>query len=157
MVILEIVDDHRNAIEKRVSKEWGSSDIISRGILYKIHELPGLIARDGNKTVGILTYKIKNKKCEIVFLNTYRKTSGIGSSLLMAMVEKADELLLEKLNVIITNDNLDALRFLQKRNFHISAVYRNAVTISRSLKPGIPRLGCYDIPVRDELELVYQI
>ena len=51
-------------------------------------------------------------------------------------------------------DNLDALRFYQRRGLRLTRVDPGAVERSRSaLKPGIPEVGFYGIPIRDELEL----
>ena len=59
-----------------------------------------------------------------------------------------------RLWVITTNDNIDALRFYQRRGFCLVCVHRGAVDRSRaSLKPEIPLAGNYGIPLRDELEL----
>jgi hypothetical protein len=59
-----------------------------------------------------------------------------------------------RLWVITTNDNVDALRFYQRRGFRLAAVHRGAVDDSRSrLKPEIPVTGAYGIPLRDEIEL----
>ena len=52
-----------------------------------------------------------------------------------------------------TNDNLAALRFYQRRGLRLVAVHRDAVRVARALKPLIPRVGNYGIPVLDELEL----
>ena len=52
-----------------------------------------------------------------------------------------------------TNDNLDALRFYQKRGFRLVAVHRHAVDAARRLKPAIPLLGDDQIPLHDEIEL----
>jgi hypothetical protein len=52
-----------------------------------------------------------------------------------------------------TNDNLNALRFYQKRGFVLVSVHRNAVIKSRQLKPEIPLTGNDGIPLRDEIEL----
>ena len=59
-----------------------------------------------------------------------------------------------RLWVITTNDNVDALRFYQRRGFCMMRVHRGAVDRSRaSLKPEIPAVGAYGIPLRDEIEL----
>jgi hypothetical protein len=51
--------------------------------------------------------------------------------------------------VITTNDNTDALRFYQRRGFCLVKVHRGAVDRSRaSLKPEIPVVGAYGIPLR---------
>ena len=43
---------------------------------------------------------------------------------------------------------------LQRRGFRLDAIHRGAVDDSRSrLKPEIPVVGAYGIPLRDEIEL----
>ena len=59
----------------------------------------------------------------------------------------------EVLRVTTTNDNLDALRFYQRRGFRIIAVRPGAVDESRRIKPSISAIGEYGIPIRDEIEL----
>lgn len=59
-----------------------------------------------------------------------------------------------RLWLVTTNDNVDALRFYQRRGFTLTALRTHAVTYSRQvLKPGIPVTGSYGIELRDELEL----
>jgi ribosomal protein S18 acetylase RimI-like enzyme len=55
--------------------------------------------------------------------------------------------------VITTNDNLDALRFYQRRGFRITKVHTDALKESRRLKSEIPETGLYEIPICDEIEL----
>ena len=53
-----------------------------------------------------------------------------------------------------TNDNVDALRFYQRRGFRLAELPAGAVDRSReSLKPSIPEVGDHGIPLRDELVL----
>ena len=59
----------------------------------------------------------------------------------------------ENLWCITTNDNLDALRFFQKRGFVLSDFRIGGMDRIRQLKPDIPTTGYYGIPVRDEIEL----
>ena len=59
--------------------------------------------------------------------------------------------------LITTNDNLDAIRFYQRRGFMISAIYKNALEFSRKLKPSIPTIGRYGIYMRDEIEFEKQL
>jgi len=59
-----------------------------------------------------------------------------------------------RLWLVTTNDNVDALRFYQRRGFCLVCVHRGAVDHSRAhLKPEIPLAGNNRIPLRDELEL----
>ena len=53
---------------------------------------------------------------------------------------------------ITTNDDLDAIRFYQRRGWTITAVHVNALAESRKIKPSIPEIGNYGIPLRDEIE-----
>jgi hypothetical protein len=55
--------------------------------------------------------------------------------------------------LITTNDNLNALRFYQKRGFRLAALYPGAVDESRTIKPQIPLVGENGIPLHDEIRL----
>jgi len=44
------------------------------------------------------------------------------------------------------------MRFYQKRGFDMANLYRNAMDVSRRLKPEIPLIGEDGIPLRHEIE-----
>jgi ribosomal protein S18 acetylase RimI-like enzyme len=74
--------------------------------------------------------------------------------LLTAVREVARRTACTRLWVVTTNDNVDALRFYQRRGFRLARLRAGAVNQSRrTLKPEIPSIGSYDIELRDELEL----
>jgi hypothetical protein len=77
----------------------------------------------------------------------------VGSALLDAAAATARAEGCARLRLITTNDNLDALRFYQRRGFRLVALRPGAVDVARVLKPQIPRTGDFGIAVRDELEL----
>lgn len=54
--------------------------------------------------------------------------------------------------MITTNDNINAIRFYQKRGFDMAGFFRNALDVSRRLKPEIPLIGENSIPLRHEIE-----
>jgi hypothetical protein len=59
-----------------------------------------------------------------------------------------------RLWVLTTNDNVDALRFYQRRGFRLAGLNPGAVDGARAtLKPEIPVVGAHGIPLRDELVL----
>lgn len=91
--------------------------------------------------------------CEIVTLDSLNPGIGIGTALLDAVEDRARQAHCTRLSITTTNDNLNALRFYQKRGFLLVAVYRNAVDVARKLKPQIPLIGRDGIPVHDEIEL----
>ena len=59
--------------------------------------------------------------------------------------------------VITTNDNLNALAFYQKRGFLLSKLYCGAFDNIRKVKPNLPELGENNIPLNDEIELIYKL
>ena len=77
---------------------------------------------------------------------------GIGTLLLEKVEEVARQAGCKRLWAITTNDNLDAHRFFQKRGFTVSAVRLGTMSKIRLLKPNVPKIGYYGIPVRDEIE-----
>ena len=136
-----------------IARTWGADYIISRGRAIYPHQLPGFLAetRDG-KRVGLVTYEVIGDQCEIVTLDAFEKYSGVGTALTQAVIDKVRKKGCSRLWLITTNDNLDAIRFYQRRGFTIAAVHPNALARSRELKPSIPEIGQYGIPIRDEIE-----
>jgi N-acetylglutamate synthase-like GNAT family acetyltransferase len=148
-----VEEDDRKWVSQLIKEGWSSSRIVTRGRSYDIENLPGFIAVYENKKVGLLTYNIKNQECEIITLNSLIENIGIGTYLLRSLESFMQSKKVKRIWVITTNDNLDALRFYQKKGFRIKAIYIDAIKDSRKLKPEIPILGFYDIEIRDEIEL----
>lgn len=86
-------------------------------------------------------------------MNVVVQSKGIGTSLLKAIEKIARRLKCKKIQLITTNDNIGALAFYLKRGFMISKINKNALEFSRKIKPQIPLIGNYDIPLKDEIEL----
>jgi ribosomal protein S18 acetylase RimI-like enzyme len=88
-----------------------------------------------------------------VTIDSDKPSIGVGTVLIDAVKEIARQAGCSRLWLITTNDNMNALRFYQKRGFVLVAVHRNALEQSRKLKPEIPLIGDDEIPLRDEIEL----
>ncbi|MFZ5432142.1 MAG: GNAT family N-acetyltransferase [Calditrichota bacterium] len=151
--ILPLTAEMRRWAAGVLAEHWGSERVVTRGHAYRADTLPGFIARIGGEPMGLITYTIEGRSCEIVTLNSLQEGSGIGTRLLEAVDRSARAAHCTRMWLITTNDNLPALRFYQRRGFTISAVYPNAVAESRRLKPEIPLIGIGGIPVRDEIEM----
>jgi ribosomal protein S18 acetylase RimI-like enzyme len=134
-------------------KEWASNKVVTRGKVYLVDQLPGFVAMQNDERVGLLTYKINNEDCEIITLNSFIENRGIGSDLLDKIESFSSSIGCKRIWLITTNDNLNALRFYQKKGYKLSAFYQNAVEKARKLKPEIPPIGLDGIPIRDEIEL----
>ena len=104
----------------------------------------------------MITYNIKKNECEIVTLNSLIKKKGIGTVLVEKVKKIAKKMNRKRVWLITTNDNIDALCFWQRIGFVLKAIYPGAMSISRKLKPEIPLIGHYGIPIRDEIELEFR-
>jgi len=151
--IRSIQEKDREWLEEFLSTQWGSTDVVTRGKKHNALAIPGFIAMQDGKPIGVITYVIEKEECEIITLNSMIEGKGIGSQLIDAVKKIAQEHNCKRLWLIETNDNTHALHFYQKRGFHLVAVYPNAVEESRKIKPEIPLIGNDDISIRDELEL----
>jgi DNA-3-methyladenine glycosylase I len=153
MQVTELTDDDRKWVKERTELLFGGEFVVSRDEVHDPHRLPGFIATEGPERVGLVTYNITGESCEIVSIDALCQFLGIGTDLLERVETTARAAGCTRLWAITTNDNLDAQRFFQKRGFVISDVRLNAMTKIRLLKPNVPRVGCYGIPLRDEIEL----
>jgi DNA-3-methyladenine glycosylase I len=143
----------RGRVADLIIARWGSPVVVVHGTIYRPAELPGFAALRAREWVGLVTYRIVAKECEIVTLDSLQTGMGIGTALLDAVEQAAQRARCRRIWLITTNDNLTALRFYQKRGFSLVAVHRGAVEQARRLKPEIPAIGQHGIPVQDEIEL----
>jgi GNAT superfamily N-acetyltransferase len=145
-------------IEKLLSERWGGVQVIVHNEIFDAHQLPALVV--GEKD-GLATFRIQQtnqiKFAELMTLDAIRTNQGIGTALIEALISKLRGEMVTVLKVTTTNDNLDALRFYQRRGFRITQVRPGAVDKSRSIKPSISLIGEHGIPIRDEIELERQI
>ena len=137
-----------------VAELWGSEVVAVHGSLFRPAELPGYIAERAGRLVGLLTYDVAGDMLEIVTLNAIERRAGIGTMLIDSAVQAARRKGCREIRLTTTNDNVDALRFYQRRGFRLAELRPGAVDRSRREKPEIPRTGDYGIPLRDEIDLV---
>lgn len=172
--------EDREWVAHFLDEHWGSTQIVSRGRALYGHLLAGLVAErlaplqpdditpdDDDATeespavhmekIGLLTYHLEGDACEIVTLNSLIEGKGIATALVEELKGAAKDSKIKRLWCITTNDNLDALRFWQKRDFVLVKVYRNAIEEARRLKPQIPITGKDGILIRDEIELEFNV
>jgi len=100
-----------------------------------------------------LTYIIENTECRIITFNSLKQNEGIGTLLLEKLKQNVKDKDISRLLLETTNDNLNALKFYQKRGFKIIAIYPDIIEQVRKIKPQIPLIGNQDIPLRDIFEL----
>ena len=145
--------EHRPALEAFL-REWNALRVARRGVLVDSLDHPAVLAWSEGDLTGVATYMIDADDCELLTLHTATRLIGVGSALLAAVQDIARAAGCRRLWVVTTNDNLEALRFYQRRGFRLALIRPGAVDRSRELlKPEIPTSGAHGIPLRDELEL----
>lgn len=142
---------------KFIQDHWISDIVVVHKTVYYPVKLKGFLAEYKSEKIGLVTFKIVNKNCEIVTLNSIRENKGVGTRLVKKIIGLARKEKCKKVWLMTTNDNIKAIYFYQKLGFQLLKVYPNAVEESRKFKPDIPESGENGIPIRDELEFCLDI
>ena len=114
--------------------------------------MKGAIAERDGEPIGVALWHVAGDETELTYLWAFEAGARIGTRLMEAMSERVATAIW----VVTTNDNVDALRFYQRRGFRLRELRPGAVDAARrDLKPAIPveRDG---IAIRDEIELVLE-
>ena len=137
---------------------WGS--VVARlGELLDLDGLPAFVAEVGGRPAGLLTWRHdpERREVEVVGIEAWIRERGVGAVLLRAVRSEARARGAERLWLITNNDNLDALRFYQRRGWELVAVHVGGADRSREAKPSIPVVGDHGIPVHHEVELEHRL
>lgn len=147
-------DADRASLITQWQARWGSTRMVTRGVVHDLTLLPCLLAlADDGAILGAAAYHCDGAACELVSLDAFVEGQGVGGALIAALADRARAESCARLWLITTNDNTHALRFYQRRGFRLAALYPDAITEARRIKPEIPLIGNDGIPIRDEIEL----
>ena len=141
------IEDDWHWIEGNASA-IGGPEVVSCGTLYRLRDHEGFVAITSDRPLGFAVLR----EDEILGLAVPQPGNGVGS-LLMAHCE---HLLLTRgyssAWLVTTNDNLDAMRFYQRRGYILDALHKGAFAEVKRIK-GLSGevLGNFGIPIRDEL------
>ena len=154
MRIVPAGDAPQDLLDAFVRRAWHADFVVAHGEQIRPAELAGFVALDGDHVAGHAGYRFGKDGCELVAIAVEPRRSGIGSALMKAVIAAARAADARRIWLTTTNDNLDALRFYQRRGFRLIALRPGVVEEARRrLKPDLPPTGEYDIPMRDELDL----
>ena len=138
--------------------EWGT--VVARfGELLDLDELPAFVAEIDGQPAGLVTWRfdVDAGEVEVVGIEAWVRDRGVGAALLRAVRREARRLDATRLWLITNNDNLDAMRFYQRRGWELVAVHRGGADRSRDAKPAIPLVGDHGILVHHEVELEHRL
>ena len=147
-----INSQNRNHINAFIKQHWYTTTMIIRGKEIDMTKTEGFFFSEEENIIGLITYIVYNDILEITSLDSLQENQGIGSKLVEAVIHEAKERKYQKIVLITTNDNINAIKFYQKRGFDMVHLFHNALDISRKLKPEIPLIGENSIPLRHEIE-----
>lgn len=151
--IRPIEDSLKQVVRDIWVNNWGSDLMVTRGKAYSVLDYPGFIAVEDDKIIGLIVFRIEDRECEILSLDSLSENRGIGSRLLEEVIKVSRNTGCNRIWLITSNDNTYAMRFHQKRRFEFKAVYINAIEEARRIKPQITMVGYDDIPIKHEIEM----
>ena len=142
----------RDWIRAALRSEWGSAAVVSRGRLTEdASALGGLVAERDGRAAGYALLRLEGDAGEVVVLHSLERRAGVGTALLEGARAEAARAGCARLWLVTTNDNVEAIRFYQRRGWDWVEFHRDSLIASRHLKPAIPRTGAHGIPLRHEL------
>jgi GNAT superfamily N-acetyltransferase len=140
-------------LEELLRLRWSGGALMLRGRIVHPKDVEALAAYHDGRLAGVATWLLEGPVMYLATLNNISDQRGVGIALLDAMTVLGREKGSALLRVIVTNDNLNALGFYQRRGFRIIGVYPGAIDTIRTMLPSVPIVGANRIPIRDEIEL----
>lgn len=148
-----MTDQERDEVAGFIERHWHSQAVISRGQIIFPHQERAVIERRDGEIVGLLTFRTDETGMELLTINSTVEGAGIGTQLMLAVMEIARRESHERIWLTTTNDNLRVIGFNQRLGFRMVAVHLGAVDDARKIKPEIPEVGERGIPIQDEIEM----
>jgi GNAT superfamily N-acetyltransferase len=153
ITVRPVQETDRPTVEWLTTQLWGAAEVVVHDDVFSPASLPGFIAERAGRIAGLVTFDVRAGVLEIVTINALEQFTGIGTMLIEAVRAEAKRRGCQQVTLTTTNDNVDALRFYQRRGFRMAALRPGAVDRSRLRKPEIPRTGDFGIPLHDEIDL----
>lgn len=152
MKYVPVNDANRKQIKRLLIDQWYTTDMIIRGVSVDMTKAGGIAAYEKESIVGLVLYAITDSICHLISLNSLIRHKGIATELISRVADIARGGHCTKIVAVTTNDNIDAIRFYQKRGFDMAYLYHDALAVSRKMKPQIPLMAENGIPMRHEIQ-----
>lgn len=152
VLVREAADVDRPGALELFRRDFGRIGIVAFGQLMDLDAAPTIVAEMNGEIGGALAYRLLDAGVHIVALATdpMWQRSGVGGYLVAEVELLARRLNISRVIVTMTNDNLPALYFYQRRGYYVTGWIPNGVA-QHSKSASLPGFG--GIPIRDEVRL----
>ncbi|NMC83594.1 MAG: GNAT family N-acetyltransferase [Armatimonadetes bacterium] len=99
-----------------------------------------------------LIWRAFEMELRILVVDRSFRRQGLASRILLELRDLAKQRGLRRIVLFTSNDNTPAIRLYQKIGFRLKALYPGRLERKR----GCVRLGVDDIPIRDDVEMVWE-
>lgn len=147
----------RQKVTDFITEHWHGTDMLIRGKIVDMTKVDGFVIFDEGVIIGLITYAVKNRVVEILSLDSLISNRGIGTMLLNSVTKMSKQNGNKRIQLVTTNDNINAIRFYQKRGFELIGINYGAINREREKKPQIPIIGENGIPLRHEIEFLMEL
>ena len=156
VVVREAQNGERAKALELFKRHFGPAQLVAYGHAVDLEEASALVAETENEIAGALAWRTFEGAFHIVALATdpMWQRAGVGGHLVAEAEVLARVHGRPRIVVTITNDNLPALYFYQRRGYRFAAIVRDsAFTHAVGQAP----MGFAGIPIRDEVQLVKEL
>jgi ribosomal protein S18 acetylase RimI-like enzyme len=115
---------------------WHTDSVVAHGERIDLAGQEGFVAVHDGRIGGHVSYRVDGESCEITAIAVRPQRQGIGSRLMDAALHTARDAGCTRAWLTTTNDNLDALRFYQRRGFRMVELRAGAVDATRRPEAG---------------------
>jgi len=152
-----INESTRQKVTNFIAEYWHGTDMLIRGKIIDMTKVDGFVIFDDGTIIGLITYLVKGGVLEITSLDSLISNRGTGTMLLNIVINMAKQNGYKRIQLLTTNDNINAIRFYQKRGFELVGMNCGAIDREREKKPQIPLIGQNGIPLHHEIEFAMEL
>ena len=138
------------------ARDFGPAQLVAYGEAISLEHAAALVAETDHEIAGALAWRPFDGALHILALATdpMWQRAGVGGYLVAEAELLARRQDLPRVIVTISNDNLPALYFYQRRGYRISAILRDSIAAHTR---GQQVAGFAGIPILDEIQLAKEI
>jgi ribosomal protein S18 acetylase RimI-like enzyme len=146
--------EDKNILARFLTQKWGHDGVVVMGKVWTSKDLNVISAYDDkDQLLAIAGWVIKGDTLLLASIDSIFERNGVASVLIDAIIAHARSPSAKRVRAVVTNDNFEAMRFYQRRDFRFTALYVNAADAYRAIFQDTPKTGYYGISIRDTLEL----